>query len=262
MTPQVALLELLERAAIARGAAAFVNEDELSRWPSAAVAEMKAKQLLKRGQPASNVVCINCEEECLRPVYVLSDAGLDPTAFVVCHLRSDTNRVDIPISRIAQWHTTGELIADVLAQLLGVSRTTAAANDREWIIGTLKGRKHKSLVTLRADNDLHLLLAGHNIPLADVLTFDQNGLTADKNRLIRNVDKPAGNSETPSARRKRLKARIAEEKAEGRRAFLRTVAAEEGISVQRLKQLIYAKPAPADTWPTLTGRKNALARKK
>lgn len=262
MTPEAVLSELLERVAAGQEAAALVAEDELSRWPSAAVSEMKTQRLLAKARPASSAVCPGCERECTMPVHVLPDAAQGPAAFIVCDKRSDINRVDVPIGRLEQWHTTGELIADLVARLLGVSRTASTAvNDREWTIGTLKGRKHKSLVTLRAGNDLHLSLAGHVVPLADVLAFGQDILTVDKNGLIRRVDKPTSNTETPSARRERLKARIAEEKARGRRAFLRTVAAEEGISVQRLKQIVYVKSAPADTWSN-SPRRNALARRK
>lgn len=262
MSPEAVLRELLERVADGQEASALITEDELSRWPNAVVAEMKTQRLLAKTRPATSAVCPGCERECTMPVHVLSDAARAPAAFIVCDKRDDVNRVDVSIGRLEQWHTTGELIADLLARLLGVNRTAStAAKDREWTIGTLKGRKHKSLVTLRADNDLHISLAGHVVPLADVLTFDENTLTADKNELIRRVDKPTSNSETPSARRKRLKVRIAEEKAKGRRAFLRTVAAEEGISLSRLKQIVSVKTAPADNWSN-SSRRNALARRK
>ncbi|MGQ0443619.1 MAG: hypothetical protein ACT4O2_00450 [Beijerinckiaceae bacterium] len=52
------------------------------------------------------------------------------------------------------------------------------------------------------------------------------------------------NTETPEQRRKRLKARLREEKAKGTRAFLQVVAKEEGISPSRLKQLTSADSAP------------------
>jgi len=49
------------------------------------------------------------------------------------------------------------------------------------------------------------------------------------------------------ARRNRLAARVARERAKKTKAFLQVVAAEEGISVPRLKQLLAApKPAAAD----------------
>ncbi|GIL07048.1 MAG: hypothetical protein BroJett031_35680 [Betaproteobacteria bacterium] len=44
--------------------------------------------------------------------------------------------------------------------------------------------------------------------------------------------------ESPEQRQQRLRARVAEEKAKGNGAFLKTIAEEEGISVARLKQIL------------------------
>lgn len=60
------------------------------------------------------------------------------------------------------------------------------------------------------------------------------------------VDMPQGNSETPEARRTRLKARVAEIKAKGTKAFLKFVAEEESISRTRLKQLLKDEPLVND----------------
>lgn len=211
MIPEAVLRELLERMAAGQEASASITEDELSRWPNAAVAEMKTQRLLAKARPASSAVCPGCERECTMPVHVLPDAMRVPAAFIVCDKRSDINRVDVPIGRLEQWHTTGELLADVLARLLEVSRTAStAANDREWVVGTLKGRKHKSLVTLRASDGLQLSLAGHAVPLADVLTFDGNTLAVDKGALLRLIDddaqEPASGVGSPAWRKQKAKA--------------------------------------------------------
>jgi hypothetical protein len=55
------------------------------------------------------------------------------------------------------------------------------------------------------------------------------------------VDKPvagAGDIESAAQRRARLAKLVREERAKGNRAFLKTVAAKEGISISRLKQLL------------------------
>ncbi len=60
------------------------------------------------------------------------------------------------------------------------------------------------------------------------------------------VDKPTGveNIESIQARRERVRKRVEEEKNKGNKAFLKTVAEEEGLSTSRIKQLI-KKNAPA-----------------
>lgn len=58
---------------------------------------------------------------------------------------------------------------------------------------------------------------------------------------------------SPEKRRERLKARVEKERGKGTKAFLQVVAAEEGISVARLKQLTYQKREPANKWTALLG---------
>lgn len=252
MTPHAALIELLARVGACRGATVLVNDDELSLWPGVAVAAMKAQKLLVKARPASSAICPGCERDCVMPVHTPPATGA-PASFIVCDKRSDVNRVPVPISKLEQWQITGGLIADALARLLGLGQpTTQAADGRQWPIGVLKGKKHNSPVTLLAGDNLTLSLAGHAVPLVDVLTFEENALALDKSALIRLVDQPEGNAEDPEARRERLKARVGEEKAKGTKAFNQVVAAEEKISVSRLKQLISDKPEPLNTWSGLT----------
>lgn len=56
----------------------------------------------------------------------------------------------------------------------------------------------------------------------------------------------ANKTESKSERQDRLRARLKEEKAKGNRAFLVTVAKEEGISVSRIKQLVGTSQEPAE----------------
>jgi hypothetical protein len=266
MTPQAALIELLGRVGARQGAAVLINEDELSQWPAAAVAAMKSQRLLVKARPAVSVVCPGCERECVMRVHTMPAGPRGLTSFIVCDKRSDINRVAVPISRLEQWQTTCDLIADLVAVLLGFSDSASTAADgNQWHIGVLKGKKNKSRITLLADDGLNLSLAGHTVPLIEVLAVEKNVLTLDKGELIRLVDKPAGDAETetPEQRRERLRARVCEEKAKGTRAFLRLVADEEVISVSRLKQLTAADPSPVSNWSGLiTAQKKGAGSKK
>lgn len=244
MTPQVALIELLGRVGATQGAAVLINDDELSLWPGVAVAAMKSQRLLAKARPASSAICPGCERDCVMPVHTPPTTGA-PASFIVCDKRSDVNRVPVPIGKLEQWQITGGLIADALARLLGLSRTaTQAADGRQWPIGVLKGKERNSPVALLAGDGLTLSLAGHAVPLLDVLGIEKNTLALDKAALIRLVDNPEGNGEDPEARRERLKARVGEVKATGTKAFLKVVAEEEGLSVSRLKQLVAKKTVP------------------
>lgn len=198
-------------------------------------------------------------------VYPAQEGG-QGKAFVTCDKRNDIGRVQVDFQRMGQWQAMDGMAAAAMANLLGVSQPSAPAGEgRQWHIGTLKGRKHNGQVTLVADgNSLAFALGGHTIPLVDVLSFKENSLALDKAALIRMVDNPAddNDTETPEERRKRLQARVSEEKTKGTKAFLQAVANEEGISVSRLKQLINDKPEPVNVWTTLAGLSTSPSSKK
>lgn len=253
---EIGLLEhIFDRLGRADSAEEIFGADEAADWPAGEIDLLIKVGLLRRAEPAQRIECKGCEQICFMPVNVLPAEGNRPArAFISCDKRDDIGRVPVEMRRLEQWQTTSDMIADVLAQLLGLSRTASKQGDgKRWDIGVLRGKKHKSLVTLLADDNLNLSLAGHTVPLIEVMAIEKNALTLDKGELIRLVDKPAGNAETetPEQRRERLRARVREEKTRGTNAFLRLVAVEERISVSRLKQLISAKPASVNRWAGL-----------
>lgn len=264
--PLEVLLERLGCADPAKGA--FFFGDEVKDWPSGALDVLVTGGLLRPAQPMSTIECDGCEEKCINKPVVVYPAQEDKPgrAFVVCDERDDMGRIRVSFDRMRQWQTTCDLIADVLARLLGAgasAATTSKAN--QWHLGVLKGKKLKSRVTLLANDGFNLSLAGHTVPLIEVLAIENEALALDKGELIRLVDKPAGDvePEIPEQRRDRLRARVREEKITGTKAFLRKVAEEEGISVSRLKQLTSAAPSPTSMWSGLTTvQKNGASLKK
>lgn len=249
MTPEAALVELLERVGARHGVAVAISNHELSAWPLTAVAAMKFHGLLTKARPATSTVCPGCERECVMSVHVLSNKAREPAAFIVCDKRSDINRVAVPVSCLEQWQVSGDSIAALLAGLLGLHRSEARGTDAaRWEVGMLKGTKYSSHLVLVANGRLTLSLAGHSIPLADVLTLEGKAFKVDRRALTRLVDKPvagAGDVESAAHRRERLKKRVQAVKAKGVKAFLKTVAEEEGITVSRLKQLLREETTPA-----------------
>ena len=247
INPLPAVLERLGCADPATGA--FFFWDEVKDWPSGTLDLLVTSGLLQQAQPMTTVECDGCEENCNMPVTIYPAQEDKPgRAFITCVERDGMGRVRVDFRRMAQWQATGGLIAAVLARLLGLPRAvTQAADGMQWNIGTLKGKKHNSSVTLLAGDRLTLALAGYTVPLVEVLAIEENALALDKAALIRLVDNPAGDAEaeTPEARRERIRARVREEKSNGTKAFLRMVADEEGISLSRIKQLI-KDDAPLD----------------
>lgn len=249
MTSNRLLIELLERLGTRSGAAVFVSDHELREWPGAAVATMKAQGLITKASPAASTVCPGCEQECAMPVHVINAKARKPDAFIVCDKRDDINRVPVPVDRLEQWQVNGESVAALLARMLDLHRSSGSSGDAtRWEVGMLKGVRHSSHLVLVADGSLTLSLAGHSIPLADVLTLKGRAFNVDRRMLNRLVDHPAGGAgdvESAAQRRERLKKRVRVLKTQGVKAFMKTVTEEEGISATRLKQLLREEPASA-----------------
>lgn len=254
MMPEDAITELLNRVAALQGATALINADELAQWRGEAVTAMKTQQLITRARPSSSAVCPGCERECVMPVHVLTDKAREPAAFIVCDKRDDINRVPVPVARLEQWQASGDSIADLLAGLLDLQRPSMGSSSvGRWEIGVFRGAKHASHLVLMAGEKLTLTLAGHSIALTDVLAMDGDTFKVDKRRLTRLVDDPvagAGDVESAEQRRERIRKRVDELKAKGVKAFLKTVAVEEGLSISRIKQLVQdEKPSSKSETP-------------
>lgn len=198
VNPLHVVLERLGCADPATGA--FFFWDEVKDWPAGALDVLVTNGLLQPAQPTAAIECDGCEENCIMPVTVYPAQEDKPgRAFITCDKRDDIGRVRVDFRRMEQWQTTGGLIATTLARLLELSQPSNAADGGQWRIGTLKGRKHKSPVTLLAGDSLTLALSGHTAPLVDMLTFEENALALDKAALIRLVDNPAGDAEAEGA---------------------------------------------------------------
>lgn len=243
-----ALAALFDRVAAADGEAAMFSERELADWPAAALARLKAEGLLVKGPPADVVSCPGCEEDCAMPVEVATTASGTLRAFVVCDQRDDVARVAVARDLLERWTCSPERVADVLARLLGTRRSDGDAAGGRWDLGVLKGTKHSAYVVLSINGALHLAIAGHTLPVTDVVELGDKGLILERRALLRCVDNPvaaAGDTLSRAQRVERLRKRRNELKAKGVRNFNKVLADEENCSVSLIKQLL-AEEKPAD----------------
>lgn len=253
-TATAALGELLARLHAAVGGAVELRGDELADWPAEAVRTLQARRVLVPSSPATSVVCDGCERGCVMPVQVLTKPGQPPRAFVMCDKDDDIGRVPVALLRLERWRASDASLADALAMLLGSAEATRLTGDAKALrLGVVAGRTTRAAVLLRWQAGVAVLeVAGHVLPLDLALTIKDATLTLDSQTLVRCVDAPAAGAgvpaESPDERKQRLKARVAAEKRKGTKAFLQAVAAEEGLSLSRLKQLVAEPKAAADTW--------------
>jgi hypothetical protein len=166
---------------------------EAAQWPSGALEAFIKSGLLERVEPAQVIECDGCERNCFMPVHVRPADGNRPArAFISCDKRDDIGRVPVELGRLAQWRITGGMLAGAMARLLGflqAPQEDGAA--KRWTLGMLKGNEHKAQIALAIANGVALKVAGHDIPLTEVLTFNKGKLAVDKDELLRHADKPA-----------------------------------------------------------------------
>lgn len=238
--------ELLARVGAAPDGIAFVGQSELSTWPAREVDILKEQGMLVAAAPAHSAVCPGCERQCTMPVHVppSADAG-----FVVCDKRPDINRVPLSLEQLRRWQASGEATSAALTRLLALRLTEAAPTGaRRWPVGMLKKGAQAGPLVLGAQDGLVLSVAGHSLPIGEVLGWRRGRLEVQRQRLMDCLANPvpgAGGLETPAQRKERLMKRRDALQASGERNFLKVLAKEEGFAgTSRVKQLLYPKKGP------------------
>jgi hypothetical protein len=189
MMPLDALLELLERVGASQGAAALVNEEELSRWPAEAVCALKSHKLLVRASPAASVVCPGCEQQCTMPVHTVSDGTGKAASFVVCDKRDDINRVEVPPERLRQWRCGVEAVGAFAANSLGLRpENRRKIGDGLWELGLVRGKTRSQMLCLRSNEALEVVAGNSAVPLAELVRSGMEGYSIDGEVVRQRVD--------------------------------------------------------------------------
>ncbi|MCK4608318.1 MAG: hypothetical protein KAT71_02445 [Gammaproteobacteria bacterium] len=196
MTGNELLKHIIDRLGYSDDAQAIFGFDESNDWFTGAIDMLMQNGLLQQTQPAKNIDCNGCEKDCLMEVNIYPPKGKLPArAFIACDKRNDVGRILVELRDLEQWQISGELLANTLNKLLTLSQSPKRNNGgREWMLGMLKGKKYNGDLTLSIENGILLKIAGHNIPLIEVLTINKGKLSLDKIELVKLVDKPAKQS--------------------------------------------------------------------
>lgn len=202
MTPQATLIELLGRVGASQGAAVLVNDDELSQWPTEAVAAMKTQHLLAKARPATSVICPECERNCVMPVHVLPGEGRRPArAFISCDERDDTSRVPIPLTSLTQWQCGVDAVCGFVAASLGLRRSDKQSSSSGLFeIGIATGGKRSQMLCLQANGVLALVAGSNPLPLVEAVEYHSGAYSLDGTMIRQLVDAAttADNRYTPS----------------------------------------------------------------
>ena len=208
MTPHAALIALLARVGTRRGAVVLVTDEELSRWPDAAVAAMKSQGLLAKARPAASVVCPGCEQQCVMPVHTLPATSRRSASFIVCDKRSDINRVPVAVKRLTQWRCDSEAVCGFVAASLKVRRSGQHPTDAGVLdIGIARGDKRSQMLRLRIEGDVAVVVADHAMPLAELVDYRGGKYSVDGDMIRQLVDSAttADPRYTPSQARREVR---------------------------------------------------------
>lgn len=214
---------------------------ELLTWPNSDRDLLQREGLIKRATTSTHTICPGCEEQCSRPVEH-AKAGSEVSFFTVCDKRSDTNRVEIDPVDIDTWSCSGLSLAASIAGHLDISpANNSTMPTNQLTIGLFRGSTHSSHVLLEFKDQAVITTAGRSTPAAELVWIKHGVFYVDQRRLTAMVDSPvaaAGTEESAKERAERLLARKIQLKSEGDRSFNKTIAAEEGITTQRVRQII------------------------
>ena len=246
---------LLNQLEASNGDTVSFTTRELSAWPNPDRDLVQREGLITRAAASTHTVCPGCEEQCSRPVEHVRK-GSEIFFFTVCDKRCDTNRVEIDPSDIDTWSCSGSSLAASIARHLDITpANNSTMPNNQLTIGLYRGERHSSHVLLEFKDQAVITTAGRSTPAAELVWIKQGIFYVDHRRLTAMVDNPiaaAGSEESAEHRAKRLLARKIQLKSEGNRSFIKTIAAEEGVSTQRVGQIISTlekKKKGVASWP-------------
>lgn len=202
MTPQDALIELLERVGASPVKAVFINEEELACWPDEAVVALKTQKLLVKAKPATSAICPGCERECVMPVHIIpAKEDLPTRAFISCDKRNDISRVPVHLAKMNQWQCTLDSVCQFIVTCLKLRHSNQQTDNSNFRnIGIAKGNMRSQMLCLQADGVLFLVAGNSKLPPTELIEYHDGVYSLDNAMIWQLVDAAitADNRYTPS----------------------------------------------------------------
>jgi len=184
-----AFLELINRVGACRDKAVLITDEELLRWPKAAVKAMKSQKLIAKARPATIAVCEGCERDCVMPVHSLPVTTGKTSSFIVCDKRSDINRVAVPVERLTQWKCNSDLISGFVAACLDVRRPARNKDSAgRWMIGMVSGKKRSQMLCLETSGVVSLVAGNSKVPLSEFIEFHDSKYSLSSSQICKLAD--------------------------------------------------------------------------
>lgn len=188
MTLHEVLQELIERLGAAGDT--LLAWEQVREWPKGAIEIFQAAEWIAPREAATKVECSGCEESCFMSVHVRPAQNRQPTsAYVACDKRAEMGRVKIALSRLRQWQITDTQVAGWLAGSFGLKgQPVRDPLNGVFTIGMLQGKKRLAALQFNTTSPASLNVAGHSMPLCDVVNFEQERMDIDRATILGMVD--------------------------------------------------------------------------
>lgn len=188
MTLPEVLQELIERLGAAGDT--LLAWEQVRAWPPGAIAIFQEAGWIEPREAASKVECPGCEESCFMSVHVRAARNQQPaSAYVACDSRAEMGNVKVAMSRLRQWQITDVQVALWLAGAFGLKgKPVRDPTCNVFTIGTLQGKNRLRILQFDTANPVSLRVAGHSVPLREVVSFEQDHLCIDRAAVLGMAD--------------------------------------------------------------------------
>ncbi len=181
-----------------------ISWDEVAQWSEGLLKHFVAHRLMATDVNTKSLACLGCEHHCTMNVLLTEDAK---RAFIVCdhsEMQSQMGRIKVPLERLQQWQVSTKQFARFIATKLGFdAKPVYTKESASYKLGMLKSKAGRRWVTLQ-EWPLRLEIAGHSVPLKDLLFFRESELVIDVERiqsLLASGSSNIGKAYTPNTNR-------------------------------------------------------------
>jgi hypothetical protein len=180
-----AILQSLSQALKHGGDKVIYRFDDVQQWQVGVLPLLLDYKLIKAISEAPSIECTGCENNCFMDV-TSRQVNEQYRSYIVCddsEKQALIGRITVKPEQLKQWQVSIKNLAHVLAQLLGFDDFKFAAKQAYIPLGMLNsdnnGRKWASLYRQPFVLDLNQV----QIPLTELLFFDNNKLRIDHARI-------------------------------------------------------------------------------
>lgn len=251
---------------------AYFPADEVTQWPQEVMQLLLKAGVIKPAQEfKKTLVCTGCEDACNMLVAFSQEMSDKPRrAYIECERYDNIGRVPVNMSRLYQWHSSGDNFAALLSNLLKTMAVSGMGirQGNEWPLGCLQNVHGYVPVSLKIANGFFICIGqSQPIELQFILQVHKDQLKLI-NASIQMVLEQAHSEETREERLKRVYERYTEFKRKSVRDFNKRLSKEFGVGDSRIKWLIKEakemyggnQKAPLgaslhNVWPGVAGKK-------